>query len=97
MASFTLVLFNVLGIPANWLWGAVFGLIHGIVLGAMLPIMPSTHPRMGDGNVLSPLGAYASKLWLYDPHRLDCAAHYLWCCDWLAIQRIHMRRVIYEL
>jgi len=55
------VLFNVLGIPTNWLWGAVFGLVHGIVLGAMLPIMPSIHPRMGNGNVLPPLGAYAAN------------------------------------
>ncbi len=54
-------LFNLLGIAANWFWGGVFGLIHGIVLGAMLPIMPSIHPRMGNSKVLPPLGAYASN------------------------------------
>lgn len=55
------VFFNLLGISANWLWGAVFGAVHGILVGLLLPIMPAIHPRMGNGNVLPPLGAFASN------------------------------------
>ena len=29
----------------TWLWGLIFGLIHGIFVAAMMPIMNRMHPR----------------------------------------------------
>ncbi len=47
------VLFDLLGVDANWLWGAVHGAVHGVIVGMAFGMMPAMHPRMGPGEVLA--------------------------------------------
>lgn len=45
-----------------WLYGAVIGLIHGLVVGGMvMPMMGSIHPRIRDGSLEAP-GTFGSNL-----------------------------------
>ncbi len=43
------------------LWGAVFGLAHAVMSGAMLTMMPAMHPEMQAGRMEAP-GAFAISL-----------------------------------
>jgi hypothetical protein len=54
-------LFDLLGVNANWLWGAVFGAIHGVIAGMAFGMMPAMHPRMGEGEVLAPPGPFGKN------------------------------------
>ncbi|RDV38543.1 hypothetical protein DV096_06935 [Bradymonadaceae bacterium TMQ3] len=51
---------GVLGAAAAW--GALFGAIHGVVVGAGLGILPAVHPRMGPGEVLSAPGFFGHNV-----------------------------------
>lgn len=46
---------SVIGAP-TWLWGIIFGLVHGIIAIAVMPMMKGMHPRpeafeMGSGTM----------------------------------------------
>lgn len=43
-------LFAVLGTApaAAWWVGAIIGILHGLVVGLLMPMVPMVHPRMGD-------------------------------------------------
>lgn len=45
---------------AGWLVGAGFGIIHAIIAGMVMGMMPMMHPRMP--NPISPPGAFLSNL-----------------------------------
>lgn len=51
---------EVLGAAAAW--GALFGALHGVAVGAGLGVLPAIHPRMGAGEVLSEPGFFGSKV-----------------------------------
>jgi hypothetical protein len=55
------LLFDALGIGANWVWGGAFGIVHGAVVGMAMTMMPVMHPRMGDGEVLSAPGPFGAN------------------------------------
>lgn len=52
------LVFNIVGVDASWLWGAILGALHGVVAGVAFGMMPMMHPRMGDGQVLDPPGMF---------------------------------------
>ncbi len=54
-------LFDLLGVDANWLWGAVFGAVHGVIAGMAFGMMPAMHPRMGPGEVLAAPGPFGVR------------------------------------
>ncbi|TXD42945.1 hypothetical protein FRC96_01990 [Lujinxingia vulgaris] len=43
-------------------WGAFFGVLHGVVVGAGLGLLPAVHPRMGPGEVLSAPGFFGHNI-----------------------------------
>lgn len=53
--------FNLLGVSANWFWGAIFGVVHGIMAGIMMAMMLAMHPRMGEGRALEPPGPFGIR------------------------------------
>lgn len=54
-------LFDILGVDANWLWGAIFGAVHGVIAGMAFGMMPAMHPRMGPSEVLAAPGLFGVR------------------------------------
>lgn len=51
-------LFHVLEVPSNWLWGGIFGALHGILAGAFMSLLSLIHPRMGPEKSLPSPGLF---------------------------------------
>jgi|SRR5690554_5577349 len=51
---------EVLGAAASW--GALFGALHGVAVGAGMGALPAIHPRMGSGEVLSAPGFFGRNV-----------------------------------
>lgn len=56
------LLFDLFNIDPSWLWGALFGAVHGIIDGAAMGMVPMVHPRMGAGKELPAPGLYGRNL-----------------------------------
>jgi hypothetical protein len=56
-----ILVLEVLGVSATWLWGAVLGAVHGVVAGGALGMMPAMHPRMGEGQALAAPGMFGTN------------------------------------
>lgn len=62
-------------VPPNWIWGGLFGAVHGMVAGFFMGMMPSIHPRMGedmeaqkgDEEPFRPPGLFGKNYGLYIP------------------------------
>ena len=54
---------GVVSVP-GWMaiWGALLGLVHGVVVGVGLALVPAVHPRMGHGQVLETPGIFGRHL-----------------------------------
>ncbi|MFU8804535.1 MAG: hypothetical protein ACNA8W_12045 [Bradymonadaceae bacterium] len=47
--------------------GALFGILHGLSIGAILGFMPAFHPRMGVGEAVAPPGFFGRNVGLAMP------------------------------
>lgn len=54
-------LFNLLAVPANWLWGGIFGVIHGILAGVSIELLSVLHPRIGPERALPSPGLFCNN------------------------------------
>ena len=54
---------GVVSVP-GWMaiWGALLGLVHGVVVGVGMALVPAVHPRMGHGQVLEMPGLFGRHL-----------------------------------
>lgn len=51
-------LFSVFTVPANWFWGGVFGVVHGLLAGTCIGVLSLIHPRIGPEKPLPSPGLF---------------------------------------
>lgn len=62
IGSIYALLFAAFGVTGGNAWwvGALFGIVHGLIGGAMMALLPAMHPRMGGGG-MTPAAAMGSQ------------------------------------
>lgn len=63
-------LFFLLAVPANGLWGGIFGLIHGILAGLFITVFSWIHPRIGPDKSLPSPGLFCKNFGRWIPVKL---------------------------
>lgn len=50
-----------LAVPPNWPAGILYGTAHGIFIGAMIGILSSSHPDIGEGKAMTDPGMFGRR------------------------------------
>lgn len=53
--------FHLFEVPANWLWGGIFGVLHGILAGVSIKLLSVVHPRIGPEKSLPTPGLFCKN------------------------------------
>lgn len=62
------ILLTAMGVTPDWPAGMLWGLAHGIFVGAMMGILADTHPAIGDGKTIPDPGIMGQSWGTYIPY-----------------------------